>query len=108
MPNTETVLEKLRRLAAEWETARMGDEMDAADWAITVAPHLPALIAAAEAAQLKRNHILVDEANMVGRWVAVPEIDFDALRAALRSVDKGPQKGNEDGVTAVTSDGQPE
>ncbi|MFA5808710.1 MAG: hypothetical protein WC935_00050 [Thermoleophilia bacterium] len=37
-----------------------------------------------EVAQLRRSVIIYDDPKFIGRWVAVPEEDFDALRAALK------------------------
>ena len=63
-----------------------------ADAALIVAAvnSLPALIAAArraealeKAGKFPRNVIIQDECGFIGRWVAVPEDDFDVLRSTL-------------------------
>ena len=43
----------------------------------------------ADAAKFKRNTIIHNGPKFVGRWVAVPEVDFDKLQAALRSLKEG-------------------
>jgi len=41
-----------------------------------------------EAARLKRNTLIDDDRGFKGRWVAVPEEDFDRLHAALAKAKK--------------------
>ena len=46
-----------------------------------------ALEAVATAARLPRNTFIHDDCRFAGRWQAVPQEDFDALRAALAALD---------------------
>ena len=59
------------------------DCMDATD------ARLALLEKVADAAKFKRNTIIHNGPKFVGRWVAVPEVDFDKLQAALRSLKEG-------------------
>ena len=58
---------------------------------IRCAPCLAAearLRALVEAARLKRCSVISDEKGFAGQWVAVPDEDFSALRAALAALEE--------------------